>query len=97
MRRIPNVSIEPEMLAARCADSGTPLTAAIKSERRMHVRKGLARLRDLDRRTLEAFYMQGRSLVQMSDEFEAPLGTIKRRLHVARKRLAKEVEEFVTV
>jgi RNA polymerase sigma-70 factor (ECF subfamily) len=28
----------------------------------------------------------------MSDEFEAPLGTIKRRLHVARKRLAEEVE-----
>jgi RNA polymerase sigma-70 factor (ECF subfamily) len=28
----------------------------------------------------------------MSDEFDAPLGTIKRRLHVARHRLAKEVE-----
>ena len=25
----------------------------------------------------------------MSDEFEAPVGTIKRRLHVARKRLAE--------
>jgi RNA polymerase sigma-70 factor (ECF subfamily) len=30
----------------------------------------------------------------MSDSFEAPLGTIKRRLHVARKRLAIEVSEL---
>jgi RNA polymerase sigma-70 factor (ECF subfamily) len=30
----------------------------------------------------------------MSDAFEAPVGTIKRRLHVARKRLAKEVAEL---
>jgi RNA polymerase sigma-70 factor (ECF subfamily) len=33
----------------------------------------------------------------MSDEFEAPLGTIKRRLHVARKRLAEELEAPVAV
>jgi RNA polymerase sigma-70 factor (ECF subfamily) len=33
----------------------------------------------------------------MSDEFEAPVGTIKRRLHVARKRLAKQVGELVAV
>ena len=42
--------------------------------------------------TLVAFYVKGQSLLEMSDEFNAPLGTIKRRLHVARKRLAKEVE-----
>jgi RNA polymerase sigma-70 factor (ECF subfamily) len=41
---------------------------------------------------LVAFYLHGQSLVEMSDEFEAPVGTIKRRLHVARKRLAKELE-----
>jgi RNA polymerase sigma-70 factor (ECF subfamily) len=41
-----------------------------------------------------AFYVKGRSLNEMSNEFEAPIGTIKRRLHVARKRLAKEVEEL---
>ena len=33
----------------------------------------------------------------MSDEFDAPLGTIKRRLHTARKRLAKHVESLVAV
>ena len=56
------------------------------------MRAGLNRLRALDRETLEAFYVRGQSLLEMSDEFDAPLGTIKRRLHVARKRLAKEVE-----
>jgi RNA polymerase sigma-70 factor (ECF subfamily) len=30
----------------------------------------------------------------MSEGFRSPVGTIKRRLHVARKRLAKELEEL---
>ena len=45
-----------------------------------------------DRATLEAFYLRGRSLKQMSREFETPLGTIKRRLHVARNRLRRQLE-----
>ena len=56
------------------------------------MRDGLGRLKELDRETLEAFYVRGHSLLEMADEFDAPLGTIKRRLHVARKRMAKEVE-----
>ena len=47
--------------------------------------------------TLVAFYVHGQSLVEMSEEFRSPVGTIKRRLHVARKRLAKELEELVAV
>lgn len=53
---------------------------------------GLARLRTLDRLTLEAFYFHGRSLKQMAREFEVPTGTIKRRLHVARLRLREVLE-----
>jgi RNA polymerase sigma-70 factor (ECF subfamily) len=45
-------------------------------------------------KTLEAFYVQGHSLVEMAAEFDAPVGTIKRRLHVARKRLAEELAEL---
>jgi RNA polymerase sigma-70 factor (ECF subfamily) len=41
---------------------------------------------------LTAFYLKGRSLVQMSREFETPVGTIKRRLHVARNRLRDALE-----
>ena len=92
VRRKPTLSTEPELLEATCVERATPLSVALTCERRSHVREGLKRLRDLDRETLEAFYVRGQSLLEMSDEFDAPLGTIKRRLHVARKRLAKEVE-----
>ena len=94
VRRAPSVSVEPEMLAATLATDRSPLDDALTAEREDQVREGLGRLRDMDRETLEAFYVRGQSLIQMSDEFDAPIGTIKRRLHVARKRLAKQVEEL---
>ena len=47
----------------------------------------------MDRATLMAFYIRGRSLKQMSREFETPVGTIKRRLHVARNRLRQQLEK----
>lgn len=92
VRRRPDRPIEPEVLEATCAVGDTPLSAALSVERRSQLRAGLDELRALDRETLVAFYVKGRSLIEMSDEFDAPLGTIKRRLHVARKRLAKVVE-----
>jgi RNA polymerase sigma-70 factor (ECF subfamily) len=97
VRRVPSAALEPEALDAACVDAETPLTAALAGERRAQLRAGLAGLRELDRQTLEAFYVRGQSLVEMSDEFDAPLGTIKRRLHVARKRLAKAMETPVAV
>lgn len=97
VRRPPDLATEPEALAAVCVNRMTPLDEILDSERRMQVRAGLSRLGELDRETLEAFYVRGRSLIEMADEFDAPVGTIKRRLHVARKRLAKEVEELVAV
>lgn len=97
VRRSPDLSLEPETLAATCIEKRTPLAAMLEGERQSQVRAGLRQLRDLDRRTLEAFYVRGQSLNEMSDEFDAPLGTIKRRLHVARKRLAKQVESLVAV
>ena len=50
-------------------------------------------MKPLDRATLVAFYIKGRSLKQMSREFETPVGTIKRRLHVARNRLRHALEK----
>ena len=67
------------MEAAR-ADERTPLSNVLAGERHKGVRDGLARLPKLDRQTLEAFYVKGRSLKQMSGDFKAPVGTIKRRL-----------------
>ncbi len=72
-----------ESLAAVSATQPTPLASMLARERQSQVRRGLSRLGDLDRKTLLAFYFEGRTLLEMSDQFQSPLGTIKRRLHVA--------------
>src|SRR5262249_22061323 len=48
---------------------GGPLESIIRAENRNHVWKGLDRLKEIDRATLVAFYIQGRSLKQMAREF----------------------------
>jgi len=97
VRRTPDIATEPVTLEATCVERKTPLTDIMDVERAGQVREGLDRLGAMDRDTLVAFYMDGQSLIEMSDAFDAPVGTIKRRLHVARKRLAKEVEQLVAV
>ena len=90
-------AIESETLDYACVETRTPLANALEGERAREVRKGLKQLGRLDRDTLVAFYVRGQSLVEMADAFDAPVGTIKRRLHVARKRLAKHVEAVAAV
>jgi RNA polymerase sigma-70 factor (ECF subfamily) len=97
IRRPADRAIETETLDRNCVETRTPLTMAIDGERAREVRRGLKALRRLDRETLVAFYVRGKSLIEMSDDFDAPVGTIKRRLHVARKRLAKHVEAVAAV
>jgi RNA polymerase sigma-70 factor, ECF subfamily len=94
LRAGPVVPTDREMLEANCVERRTPLAVALDREQASQVRAGLGRLRRMDRETLEAFYVRGQSLIEMSDEFGSPVGTIKRRLHVARKRLARELEEL---
>ena len=95
VRRGPDFSAEPETLEATLSDGETPEDFVLQDEREEQLRAGMDRLRDMDRETLQAFYVDGQSLIEMSDRFDAPLGTIKRRLHVARKRLAQEIEDLV--
>ncbi len=90
------VSTEPTTMEATCVESRTPEACAVEGERAACVHDGLRRLRAMDRDTLVAFYVRGQSLLEMSDQFDAPLGTIKRRLHVARQRLAKEIEHLIS-
>lgn len=93
-RRRVTITMESDALDAASICSDNPLDEVLDSERCEQVRSGLERLGDVDRRTLEAFYIGGQSLIEMAEQFEAPIGTIKRRLHVARKRLAREMESF---
>jgi RNA polymerase sigma-70 factor (ECF subfamily) len=91
-RRPPSIAVEPQTMDRPDNRHVAPLDSLLADEREEQLRLGLRQLSSLDRSTLVAFYLQGRSLLEMSDDFEAPVGTIKRRLHVARKRLAKELE-----
>ncbi|MEM6691460.1 MAG: sigma-70 family RNA polymerase sigma factor, partial [Planctomycetota bacterium] len=82
------VACDPETLSATCIGDDDPVTNVQDRESASTIRDRLDSLGALDRQTLQAFYLQSKSLVEMSNEFDAPIGTIKRRLHVARKRLA---------
>ena len=73
------------------APSASPLEQLISREQITQVRQSLARLKPLDRDTLLAFYYDDQSLETISQQAEAPIGTIKRRLHVARQRLRQEL------
>lgn len=96
-RRARLASVDQEILENTMATEEEAFDEAVRSDVRQHVRVGLAKLKTLDRETLVAFYVDGQTLTEMSLRFEAPVGTIKRRLHTARKRLAKECDFLVSV
>ena len=91
-RRGPLHRADAEVLDHAEAAGAGPLEQLVRSEQAAALYRGLDRLKPVDRATLLAFYIRGRSLKQMSREFETPVGTIKRRLHVARNRLKKQLE-----
>ena len=91
-RRGPVAGAEPDLLENVEGRVRGPVEEIERTEAKAELHAGLKRLKDLDRQTLEAFYLRGRSLKQMSREFETPVGTIKRRLHVARLRLKAVLE-----
>jgi RNA polymerase sigma-70 factor (ECF subfamily) len=92
-RRGPVCGAESEMLDHVEGRVRGPVEEIERTEAKAELHAGLKQLKDLDRETLEAFYLRGRSLKQMSREFETPVGTIKRRLHVARLRLKAVLED----
>lgn len=93
-RRARWVGADPEFLDVVEAKGQTADETCDTQEAIEQLKHGLARLKPLDRQTLEAYYLRGRSLKQMAKEFAVPTGTIKRRLHTARLRLKKELEKI---
>ena len=79
------------------SDTVSPVDRVLKTEQAEQVWSGLTRLKELDRDTLVAFYINGQSLQEMSDSFSSPIGTIKRRLHTARNRLREARGDFQPV
>ena len=90
-RRHPFGTAGPSRLPQVMAGGAAPLDELIDAEERGRVRDGLGQLKPLDRAVLEAFYLRGLSLREISEEFDVPLGTVKRRLHTARQRLKEQL------
>jgi RNA polymerase sigma-70 factor (ECF subfamily) len=97
VRRPPVTPQDPEIFGAFDSETRTPLEELMTGEQADQLWGGLKRLRDLDRQTLVAFYFEGQSLIEMSNRFCSPVGTIKRRLHTARNRLREELAQLQPV
>jgi RNA polymerase sigma-70 factor (ECF subfamily) len=97
-RRVAPPSVETNVLEGAGAGEShdDPLDQLIARERAQQLWEALARIKAIDREVLVAFYIQGESLLAIADRLDAPLGTIKRRLHTARKRLKAELEAGVS-
>ncbi|MGE3821155.1 MAG: RNA polymerase sigma factor [Isosphaeraceae bacterium] len=95
-RRNDPLSVETVVLEGTFGACLDPLDELISRERARRLWEGLGRLKVLDRETLVAFYIQGQSLIEIAERLNAPIGTIKRRLHTARKRLKTELEATST-
>ena len=94
VRRPRETMTGPDGFAGLCSTRNAPLDGVLRIEEAHQVRTGLKQLRRLDRETLLAFYFEGQSLKEMSDRFESPVGTIKRRLHTARNRLKEALVDL---
>jgi RNA polymerase sigma-70 factor (ECF subfamily) len=95
VRRPPECALDPALFGGVRSARQSPLEDLMSTERATEVWGGLKRLRTLDRQTLVAFYVEGQSLIEMSDRFASPIGTIKRRLHTARNRLKDELSQVL--
>jgi RNA polymerase sigma-70 factor (ECF subfamily) len=94
-RRNAPPSVETVVLEGACEQRDDPLDELITRERAHRLWEALERLKAIDREALVAFYIQGQSLIEIAERLDVPIGTVKRRLHTARKRLKAELESSV--
>jgi len=94
-RRVAPASVETGVLEGAYEGRDEPLEQLIGRERADRVWAALSRLKALDREALDAFYIRGHSLLEIAEMLGVPLGTVKRRLHTARRRLKVELETSV--
>jgi RNA polymerase sigma-70 factor (ECF subfamily) len=94
-RRVAPSTVEASVLEGAYQRALQPVDELITRERAERLWLAISRLKTLDRESLIAFYIRGLSLVEMAGELDVPLGTIKRRLHTARKRLRRELQSSV--
>jgi len=101
LRRRPHYSLDQNLYSFSAAD-GDPVVHAAIADQHAILHAALTRLGEDDRSVLLQFHFEGKPLMQIAAETctilhpkgNTPLGTIKRRLHVARKRLGKEIKKI---
>lgn len=84
--------VSDDVLTNKPAQTPSPAEEVICRERATCVQRSLGHLRPIDRDTLRAFYFDGQSLETIGQETDVPVGTVKKRLHVARQHLKRELE-----
>jgi RNA polymerase sigma-70 factor (ECF subfamily) len=94
-RRLFPPCVEAGVLESASEQTEEPLEQLITRERSDRLWEALGRLKEIDREALDAFYIRGHSLLEIAESLGVPLGTVKRRLHTARKRLRLELEAAV--
>jgi RNA polymerase sigma-70 factor (ECF subfamily) len=94
-RRVAPASVETGVLEGAYEGGDEPLDQLISRERAERLRDALGQLKSLDREALDAFYIRGHSLIEIAELLDVPIGTVKRRLHTARKRLKLALEASV--
>lgn len=93
-RKGPLFGADPEVLEGVVGYERSPEEQLETVEAVGQLRAALTKLKPLDRKTLEAFYLRGLSLLEIAEKFGVPVGTVKRRLHVARLRLRAVLEDI---
>ena len=89
-RRKRTVSLEDEDPVIQLADAGrSPQEVVVEAEERRRVWSALEKLPPLQRAAVVQRYYLGMSEAEMAEGSSSPPGTIKWRLHAARKRLWK--------
>ena len=92
-RRRPTGGLHEETMPASSQPS--PHDAAERRELRDAVLAAIGRLSTAQRETTTLFYINGYSVAEVAAVQEVPVGTVKRRLHDARRRLKQEMLAMV--
>lgn len=74
-------------------DQNGPVDAAIEAERAEILVDNVRKLSDLDFTVLNEYYCHGKQVKTIAEELDIPVGTVKRRLHVARQHLEENLIE----
>jgi len=89
---VPETAVD--FLEDTLTDDTSPAANACKTERAEFLVAAVRSLKPMDFDVLNDHYCHGKQIKQIAAEYGVPIGTVKRRLHVARKRLAAKLTGF---